>query len=95
MPGQSSDRCILPEARRKPRDRACGDSSGSGKAAGEDRRDEPDPQTRKGDEVDQFAFSEKPVHHRPRRLGAWLNLTGATRGHSAVTLFSHLKAVSS
>ena len=95
MPGQSSDRCILPEARRKPRDRARGDSRGSGKAAGEDRKDEPEPQMRKGDEVEQFAFSENPVHHRPRRLGVWCNLTGATRIHSAVTLCSHLQAVSS
>ena len=30
----------------------------------------------KGDEVDQFLW-EKPVHHRPRRLVNWINLTGA------------------
>ena len=30
----------------------------------------------KGDEVDQFLW-EKPVHHRPRRLADWINLTGA------------------
>ena len=33
----------------------------------------------KGDEVDQFLW-EKPVHHRPRRLVDWINLTGAELG---------------
>jgi hypothetical protein len=87
---------MVPEARRKPRDRGRGDSSGSGKAAGEDRKDEPDPQTRKGVEVEQFAVERKTRTSSSEDTGgAWLNLTGATRVHSAVTLFSHLNAVSS
>ena len=30
------------------------------------------------------SFSEKPGHHRPRRLADWLNPTGARKVHSLV-----------
>ena len=35
MPYEQSDRCIVPDARRKPRDRVIGRPGGLGKAAGE------------------------------------------------------------
>jgi hypothetical protein len=43
-----------PEARRKPRDRAIGDQSGSGKAAGEDGQEERESQMSKGEKEEQF-----------------------------------------
>ncbi len=49
------DRCTVPEARLKPRDRGIGDRSGSEKAAGQDRQEEKASQMSKRDEVDQFA----------------------------------------
>ena len=45
---------IVPEARRKPRDRAIGDRSGSGKAAGEDGRGETSEPVSKDGKVEQF-----------------------------------------
>jgi hypothetical protein len=44
--------------------------------ADEGRREEKGSQKSKGDEVDQF-LREKPVHHHPRILADWINLTGA------------------
>jgi hypothetical protein len=76
MLGQSSDCRIVLQGQRKLCDREIGDRSGSGKAAGEGRREEKGSQRSKGDEVDQFLL-EKPVHHRPRRLADSINLTGA------------------
>ncbi len=37
----------------------------------------------KVDEVDS-SLSEKPEHHRPRRLADWLNPTGAKKAHSLI-----------
>ena len=37
----------------------------------------------KDDEVDS-SLSERPEHHRPRRLADWLNPTGARKVHSLV-----------
>ena len=45
---------ITYEARRKPRDRATGDGSGSGKAAGEDGQEERGSQMSKGEKEEQF-----------------------------------------
>ncbi|MFZ1051359.1 MAG: hypothetical protein WAN41_11760 [Candidatus Sulfotelmatobacter sp.] len=42
------------EARRKPRDRATGDGTGSGKAAGEDGQEERESQMSKGEKEEQF-----------------------------------------
>jgi len=39
----------------------------------------------KADEEDQFVVArERPVHHQPRRLAAWLNPTGAKKVHSLI-----------
>src|SRR5215472_19018567 len=67
------------EAWRKPRDRATGDGSGSGKAAGEDGQEEKGNQMSKDEGGRNSSFSEKPVRPRPRRLVDWINLTGAKR----------------
>src|SRR5579884_3147827 len=37
----------------------------------------------KVDEVDS-SLSERPEHHRPRRLADWLNPTGARKAHSLI-----------
>lgn len=37
----------------------------------------------KVDEVES-SLSERPEHHRPRRLADWLNLTGARKAHSLI-----------
>ena len=91
---QSSDRCIIPEARRTPRDRVSGDSSGSGKAAGEGRRDEPEPQMRKGDEVDQFAYKRKTRTSSSEETGGLAQPDGCEEGplRCSPSLASHLRA---
>ena len=71
------------EAWRKPRDRATGDGSGSGKAAGEDGREEKGSQGVKAGRRNS-SLSEKPVHSRLRRLVDWINLTGAKKVHSLI-----------
>jgi hypothetical protein len=68
------------EAWRKPRDRATGDGSGSGKAAGEDGREEKANQMSKDEGGRNSSFSEKPVRSHPRRLADWINLTGSQEG---------------
>ena len=66
---------MVPEARRKPRDRVIGGESGPGKAADEDRKEEKGSRLSKGDEVDQFLW-EKPVHRRPRIPATSIDPTG-------------------
>src|SRR3982751_6676868 len=51
-----------------------------GKPAGEDGRCEPEGEMSKDGEVDS-SLSERPGHHRPRRLADWLNPTGARKVH--------------
>src|SRR5215469_13735974 len=72
------------EAWRKPRDRATGDRSGLGKAAGEDGRDEKGNQMSKGEGGRNSSLSEKPVRPHPRRLADWINPTGAKKVHSLI-----------
>src|SRR5690349_7642526 len=55
----------------------------SGKPAGEDGRGEPGSGMSKGGKVDS-SFSERPGHHRPRRLADWINPTGARKVHSLI-----------
>jgi RNA-directed DNA polymerase len=75
---------ITYEAWRKPRDRATGDRSGSGKAAGEDGREEKGNQMSKDEGGRNSSFSEKPVRSRPRRLADWINPTGTKKVHSLI-----------
>jgi RNA-directed DNA polymerase len=75
---------ITYEAWRKPRDRATGDRSGSGKAAGEDGREEKGNQMSKDEGGRNSSFSEKPVRSRPRRLANWINPTGTKKVHSLI-----------
>src|ERR1700745_1679130 len=63
-----------PEARRP---------SGSGKPAGEDGREETESEMSKAGEVES-SLSERPEHHRPRRLADWINPTGARKVHSLI-----------
>src|SRR5499433_2237180 len=72
------------EARRKPRDRATGDGSGSGKTAGEDGWEEKGNQMSKDEGGRNSSFSEKPVRSRPRRLVDWINPTAAKKVHSLI-----------
>src|SRR5262252_1101375 len=72
------------EARRKPRDRATGDGSGSGKAAGEDSREEKGNQMSEDEGGRNSSLSEKPVRPRARRLADWINPTGAKKVHSLI-----------
>src|SRR6266508_1600086 len=57
--------------------------SGSGKPAGEGGRREKGSEKSKGDEVES-SLSERPEHHRPRRLADWINPTGARKVHSLI-----------
>ena len=57
--------------------------SGSGKSAGEDGWGETESEMSKAGEVDS-SLSERPGHHRPRRLADWINLTGAKEVHSFI-----------
>jgi len=57
--------------------------SGSGKSAGEDGWGETESGMSKAGEVDS-SLSERPGHHRPRRLADWINLTGAKEVHSFI-----------
>src|SRR6266403_1143286 len=75
---------IVPEARRKSRDRAIGDGIGSGKAAGEDGQEEKGNQMSKEERGWNSSLSEKPVRSRLRRLVDWINLTGAKKVHSLI-----------
>src|SRR6202051_1797970 len=75
---------MVPEAWRKPRDRATGDGIGSGKAAGEDGQEEKGNQMSKDEGGWNSSFSEKPVRSRLRRLVDWINLTGAKKVHSLI-----------
>jgi RNA-directed DNA polymerase len=75
---------ITYEAWPKPRDRATGDRSGSGKAAGEDGREEKGNQMSKDEGGRNSSFSEKPVRSRPRRLADWINPTGTKKVHSLI-----------
>src|ERR1700751_5738923 len=50
----------------------------SGKAAGEDGWGETESEMSKAGEVD-GSLSERPEHHRPRRLADWINPTGRKR----------------
>ena len=69
-----------------------GDQSGSGKVAGEGRKEEAGSQKSKDDEGGSVRFSEKPVHHRPRILEAGLNLTDVRKVHLAVAFCLHLRS---
>jgi RNA-directed DNA polymerase len=60
-----------------------GDRSGSGKAADDDGWNETANQMSKVDEVES-SLSEKPGHHRPRRLADWINPTGTRKVHSLI-----------
>jgi RNA-directed DNA polymerase len=75
---------ITYEAWRKSRDRATGDGTGSGKAAGEDGQEEKGDQVSKDEGGRNSSFSEKPVRSRLRRLVDWINLTGAKKVHSLI-----------
>src|SRR5215469_10798675 len=75
---------ITYEAWRKPCDRATGDGSGSGKAAGEDGWEEKGNQMSKDEGGRNSSFSEKPVRSRPRRLVDWINPTGDKKVHSLI-----------
>jgi RNA-directed DNA polymerase len=75
---------MVPEAWRKPRDRATGDRIGSGKAAGEDGQEEKGDQMSKDEGGRNSSLSEKPVRSRLRRLVDWINLTGAKKVHSLI-----------
>ena len=55
----------------------------SGKAAGEDGWGETESEMSKASEVDS-SLSERPEHHRPRRLADWINPTGARKVHSLI-----------
>ena len=55
----------------------------SGKPAGEDGRGEPEDEMSKTGEVES-SFSERPGHHRPRRLVDWINPTGVRKVHSLI-----------
>ena len=55
----------------------------SGKAAGEDGWGETESEMSKAGEVDS-SLSERPEHHRPRRLADWINPTGARKVHSLI-----------
>src|SRR6516165_8859112 len=57
--------------------------SGSGKPAGEDGRAEKEREMSKAGEVES-SLSERPGHHRPRRLADWINPTGARKVHSLI-----------
>jgi RNA-directed DNA polymerase len=70
--------------RRKLRDRVIGDQSGSGKAAGEDGREEKGNQMSKDEGRWNSSLSEKPVRSRLRRLVDWINPTGAKKVHSLI-----------
>ena len=85
---------MVPEARRKSRDRAIGDSSGSGKAAGEGRRDESGRQMRKGDEVDQFAYKRNTRTASFEETGGLAPPDGCEEGplRCYPSLASHLRA---
>jgi len=72
------------EARRKPRDRATGDGIGSGKAAGEDGREEKGNQMSKDEGGRNSSFSEKPVRSRSRRLVDWINLRVPKKVRSSI-----------
>src|SRR5580704_741513 len=86
---------MVPEAWRKPRDRATGDRIGSGKAAGEDGQEEKGNQMSKDEGGRNSSFSEKPVRSRLRRLVDWINLTAILRGGvfevAAISLCSGLR----
>src|SRR5215469_14020264 len=75
---------ITYEAWRKPRYRATGDGSGSGKAADEDGQEEKGNQMSKDEGGRNSSFSEKPVRSRLRRLVDWINPTGAKKVHSLI-----------
>src|SRR5215469_9810855 len=55
----------------------------SGKAAGEDGWGETGSEMSKTGGVDS-SMSERPEHHRPRRLADWINPTVARNGHSFI-----------
>ena len=55
----------------------------SGKPAGEDGRGETESEMSKAGEVES-SISERPEHHRPRRLADWINPTGARKVHSLI-----------
>src|SRR6266700_1660338 len=57
--------------------------SGSGKPAGEDGRGETGSEMSKAGE-EESSLSERPGHHRPRRLADWINPTGARKVHSLI-----------
>jgi len=57
--------------------------SGSGKPTGEDGRRETGSERSKADEVES-SLSERPEHHRPRRLADWINPTEARKVHSRI-----------
>jgi RNA-directed DNA polymerase len=80
---QQSDCRVVPEALRKQRDRANGDWSESGKAAGDDGRKERASRMSKDGEVES-SISERPGYHRPRRLADWINPTRARKVHSLI-----------
>jgi hypothetical protein len=56
---------------------------GSGKTAGEDGRGETESEMSKADEVES-SLSERPEHHRPRRLADWINPAAARKVHSLI-----------
>jgi hypothetical protein len=62
----------------------------SGKPVGEDGRGEPENEMSKAGEVES-SLSERPGHHRPRRLVDWINPTGARKVHSLIDKASKRK----
>src|SRR6266511_671320 len=52
-------------------------------SAGEDGREETESEMSKAGEVES-SLSERPGHHRPRRLADWINPTGARKVHSLI-----------
>ena len=53
------------------------------KPAGEDGRGETGSEMSKAGE-EESSLSERPGHHRPRRLADWINPTGARKVHSLI-----------
>ena len=83
MPVEESDGRVVPEAWRKPRDRAGGNRVGWGRRPAKTVGDRQDSEMSKGAEVDS-SVSERPEHQRPRRLADWLNPTGRRKVHSLI-----------
>jgi hypothetical protein len=80
--GSSRTGWVVPEVRRKPHLQKRGDRVGR-KPAGEDGRGETGSEMSKAGE-EESSLSERPGHHRPRRLADWINPTGARKVHPLI-----------